>query len=162
MTYKDTIISNKKVISYATNLNDEYIVVTTDDGIYQLSNNLATDQWVSYLKNDVKNIEKIFVDDDYIYIGDENGLSFCNYQKNTTKKYDFIPYKLNSTTNFTEKPISLNQINNKKIVVSDNGIFSNSKYNSFDEIIEISSRNDIDSTNNINNINNIIIAQKKI
>mgnify|MGYP003290239027 CR=1 FL=1 len=30
----DTIISNKKVISYATNLNDEYIVVTTDDGIY--------------------------------------------------------------------------------------------------------------------------------
>jgi ligand-binding sensor domain-containing protein len=30
----DTIISDKKVISYATNLNDEYIVVTTDDGIY--------------------------------------------------------------------------------------------------------------------------------
>jgi ligand-binding sensor domain-containing protein len=30
----DTIISGKKVISYASKLNDEYIVVTTDNGIY--------------------------------------------------------------------------------------------------------------------------------
>lgn len=154
----DTIISGKKIISYATKLNDEYIVVTTDDGIYQLSNNLATDQWVSYLKNDVKNIEKIFVDDDYIYIGDENGLSFCNYQKNTTTNYDFIPYKLNTTTNFTEKPISLNQINNKKIVVSNNGIFSNSKYNSFDEIVEISIPNNSEVKTFVKFKNNLYIT----
>jgi ligand-binding sensor domain-containing protein len=30
----DTIISGKKVISYASKLNDEYIVITTDNGIY--------------------------------------------------------------------------------------------------------------------------------
>jgi hypothetical protein len=89
------------------------------------------------LKNDTPNIEKIFLDNEYIYIGDENGLSFCDYQKNTLKKYDFIPYKLNTTTYFKEKPLSLNYINDKKLVVTDVGIFSNSKYRSFDEIIEI-------------------------
>jgi hypothetical protein len=130
---KKTLNENENIIDCVLNIENNVIFILSQSGIYKINKN-NLEEWVSIKKSDISNSDKLYIDNNYLYIYDENKLKVADYNENIEESLIFTPYNKSDISIFEEKPISINYLNDNKIIVTNSSIYSNTIYNSFGDM----------------------------
>lgn len=142
-----------------SDITKDIILLTTDKGVYEISCDNSL-QWTCKDIIQTNNCDNVFIDsDNYVYISNEDGLSFCEYK--SSDDYIFKPYRKNTFDLLDEKLISLNEVDDNKFFITNNNIYTKIKYNSFSNIYKIKIDEDIEINDIIEYTNKVYVLTTK-